>query len=63
MEVRPVIPKEESVTESTIRRRVEEWVEAIRAKDIDRITSLYAPDLVSFDLTPPLRYSGADGKP
>src|SRR5262245_27011957 len=50
------------MAESIIRRRVEDLVEAIRAKDIDRITSLYAPDLVSFDLTPPLRYFGADGK-
>src|SRR5262245_23419266 len=24
--------------------------------------TLYAPDLISFDLTPPLRYFGADGK-
>src|SRR5262249_46867595 len=31
-------------------------------KNIDRIASLYAPDLVSYDLTPPLRYVGADGK-
>src|SRR5262249_8779009 len=50
------------MAESIIRRRVEDLVKAIRAKDIDRITSLYAPDLVSFDLAPPLRYFGADGK-
>jgi len=50
------------VAEALIRQRVEDLVKAIRAKDIDRITSLYAPELVSFDLTPPLRYVGADGK-
>ena len=54
--------KEEAVAEALIRQRVEDLVQALRAKDLDRITSLYAPDLVSFDLTPPLRYVGADGK-
>jgi len=50
------------VAESIIRRRVEDLVKAIRAKDIDRVPSFYAPELVSFDLTPPLRYFGTDGK-
>src|SRR5262249_59056104 len=50
------------MAESIIRQRVEDLVKAIRAKDIDAVTSLYAPDLVSFDLTPPLRHFGADGK-
>ena len=50
------------MSETLIRRRVEDWVKAIRAKDIDGVTSLYAPNLVSFDLAPPLRYFGADGK-
>src|SRR5215813_6263406 len=50
------------MSETLIRRRLEDWVKAIRAKDIDGVTSLYAPDLISFDLAPPLRYFGADGK-
>jgi len=50
------------MSETLIRRRLEDWVKAIRAKDIDGVTSLYAPNLVSFDLAPPLRYFGADGK-
>jgi ketosteroid isomerase-like protein len=54
--------KEETVAEALIRQRVEDAVKAIRAKDIDGIMSLYAPNIVSFDLTPPLRYAGADGK-
>jgi ketosteroid isomerase-like protein len=54
--------KEDAVAEALIRQRIEDLVKALRAKDIDRITSVYAPDLVSFDLTPPLRYVGADGK-
>jgi ketosteroid isomerase-like protein len=33
--------------------------EAIRMKDIDRLMSLYAPEVVYFDLVPPLQYAGA----
>ena len=50
------------MAEMLIRQRVADWAKAIRAKNIDGIASLYAPDLVSFDLTPPLRYVGAEGK-
>ena len=32
--------------------------EAIRAKDIDRLMSFYAADVVYFDIVPPLRYVG-----
>ena len=48
--------------ESLIRQRVDEWAQAFRAKDIDGIMSLYAPNIVSFDIGPPLRYAGADNK-
>jgi ketosteroid isomerase-like protein len=33
--------------------------EAIWTKDIDRLMSLYSPDIVYFDLVPPLRYVGS----
>ena len=48
--------------DALVRRRVEDGVNAIRAKDIDAVMSLYAPDIVSFDLDPPLRYAGAENK-
>jgi len=54
--------KEEVVTEALIRHRVEDMVKAIRANDIDSVMSLYAPNIVSFDFGPPLRYAGADNK-
>jgi uncharacterized protein (TIGR02246 family) len=41
---------------------VETWTRAIRAKDVDGVMSLYAPDIVSFDLDPPLRYAGRAAK-
>ena len=50
------------MAESLIRQRVEDLVKAIRAKDIEGIGSIFAPGLVSFDMTPPLRRFGADAK-
>jgi ketosteroid isomerase-like protein/uncharacterized protein YndB with AHSA1/START domain len=35
-------------------------VEACRAKDIDRLMSLYSPDIVYFDCVPPLHFTGAE---
>jgi ketosteroid isomerase-like protein len=50
------------VAEALIRQRVEDYVKTLRAKDIDGAMSFFAPNLVSFDITPPLRYVGADNK-
>jgi ketosteroid isomerase-like protein len=50
------------VSESVIRQRIEDAVQAIVARDIDRVMLFYAPDIVSFDLNPPLRYAGTDNK-
>jgi ketosteroid isomerase-like protein len=52
----------ETVTEALIRQRVEDLAKAIRARDIDGVISLYAPNIVSFDIDPPLRYGGAANK-
>jgi ketosteroid isomerase-like protein len=54
--------KENAMAEAQIRQRVEELVKAVRTKDLDAIRTLYAPDLVSFDVGPLLRYIGADNK-
>ncbi|WP_227356041.1 YybH family protein [Haladaptatus salinisoli] len=50
------------MAEDPIRQRIEDYTKAIRAKDIDGVMSFFAPNLVSFDLAPPLRYTGADNK-
>ena len=50
------------MTEAIIRQRVEELASAFRAKDIEAIMSLYAADIVSFDIGPPLRYVGVEEK-
>jgi ketosteroid isomerase-like protein len=57
--------KEEAMTEALIRERIEDLVKALNVKDIDGVMSLFAPNLVSFDLTPnfgTLRYVGAENK-
>jgi len=46
--------------EAEIKRVIEGGVEAVRAMDIDGVMSIYAPEVVSFDIVPPLRYLGAD---
>jgi ketosteroid isomerase-like protein len=53
------------MAEALIRQRVEDAVKALNAKDIDGLMSLYAPDIVSFDIVPhfgALRYVGDDNK-
>ncbi len=50
------------MAEALIRQRVEDLVKALNAKDIDGVMSLYAPNIVSFDIVPPLRYVGAENK-
>jgi ketosteroid isomerase-like protein len=45
-------------SESEVRALVDRRSEAMRMKDIDRLMSLYSPDIVYFDLVPPLRYTG-----
>lgn len=47
--------------ESAIRQLIDDFVRAIRAKDIEGVMSVFAPDVVSFDLAPPLQHGG--GRP
>lgn len=46
--------------ESEIRALLDSRVEACREKDIDRLMSLYSPNIVYFDVVPPLRFVGRD---
>jgi ketosteroid isomerase-like protein len=46
-------------TEADIRALLHSRSDAMRDKDIDRLMSLYSPDIVYFDLVPPLRYAGS----
>ncbi|GAA3425673.1 YybH family protein [Streptosporangium sandarakinum] len=48
--------------ETEIRRQVGGIVEGIRAKDLEVLRRLYATDVVSFDVEPPLQHVGVDAK-
>ncbi|HYT58415.1 MAG TPA: hypothetical protein VEQ38_27260 [Verrucomicrobiae bacterium] len=38
--------------EAKIRKLVDNWAKALRAKDVDGLMSNYAPDMLLFDLAP-----------
>ena len=46
-------------TESEVGTLLHSRSEAMRTKDIERLMPLYSPDVVYFDLVPPLRYTGS----
>ena len=46
--------------EAAIQRLLDEGIRSLRDKNIEGVMSLYAPEVVSFDIVPPLRYLGAD---
>ena len=50
------------IDEADIRRQIDKAVEAIRAMDLEGLKSMYAPNIVSFDVNPPLQHVGAEAK-
>jgi ketosteroid isomerase-like protein len=48
--------------EAEIRRSIDRLIEALRVMDLEDVMSAYAPDIVSFDLEPPLQHAGAKAK-
>ena len=48
------------IDEAQIREPIDRWLKALRAKNLDGIMSCYTPDILLFDLLPPLQYLGAD---
>jgi len=55
------MPTTSSMTadEAKIRELTDDWANALRDKDIERLMSHYAPDVVVFGVMPPLQYTGA----
>jgi ketosteroid isomerase-like protein len=51
-----------AVDEAGIRQRIDTLVQAIRAMDLEGVKPIYAPDIVSFDIVPPLQHVGAQAK-
>ena len=48
--------------EADIRRRLDTLLAALHAMDLAGVMALCAPDIVSFDIVPPLRHVGAEAK-
>ncbi|MEU2061010.1 nuclear transport factor 2 family protein [Streptomyces sp. NPDC013455] len=48
--------------EAVIRRQVDMITQALQAKDPDGLRKLYATDIVSFDIEPPLQSVGVEAK-
>jgi ketosteroid isomerase-like protein len=48
--------------EADIRRRLDRFLAAVRAMDLEGVRPIYAPDIVSFDFVPPLKHVGAEAK-
>ena len=53
-------PKSKPKDEDQVRERIESWIEALRAKDVDGVMSHCTPDVLSFDLAPPLEHRGKE---
>jgi PhnB protein len=51
-----------ATTEAKIRALIEDWSNALRVKDADRVVSHYAGDIVQFSLAPPLISTAADAR-
>ncbi|OPG02389.1 DUF4440 domain-containing protein [Streptomyces sp. GKU 895] len=48
--------------EAEIRRHIEKLVEGLNSKNPEALRPLYAPDIVSFDVQPPLQHVGVEAK-
>jgi uncharacterized protein (TIGR02246 family) len=48
-----------STNEAQIRARLDDWAKSVHAKNVEAVMSHYAPDILLFDLVPPLQYRGA----
>lgn len=46
--------------EAAIRTLVEEWMRAVRARDLPGILARHSPDIVMFDVPPPLEARGIE---
>ena len=56
------MPARREEDEARIKQQVGELVAGIRAKDLEALRRLYATDVVSFDVEPPLQHVGVEAK-
>src|SRR4051794_17020479 len=48
------------IDETAIRKLLEDWIRSLHDRDIEGVMSIYAQEVVSFDIVPPLKYIGAN---
>jgi uncharacterized protein (TIGR02246 family) len=51
---------ERTTNEAAIRKLVEDWARAVRAKDLKGILANHSPEILMFDVPPPLESKGID---
>ncbi|MEV0661127.1 YybH family protein [Actinomadura luteofluorescens] len=56
------MPTQREIDEARIRQQIDKIVEGIRAKDLKALEQVYAADVVSFDVEPPLQHVGVTAK-
>lgn len=56
------MPTQRDVDDAKIRQQIDKLVEGIRSRDLEGLKKLYTPDIVSFDVQPPLQHVGVDAK-
>ncbi len=52
--------EEKTKDQAAIRELIDGFVKAIRTQDVDGVMSVFAPEVVSFDLGPPLQHGGGE---
>ncbi|QDP97765.1 DUF4440 domain-containing protein [Microlunatus elymi] len=56
------LTKQHETDEGRIRDRIGMIIDGIRDKDLEVLKQVYAPEVVSFDVEPPLQHVGLDAK-
>ena len=56
------MPTQRDDDEAEIRQQIDKIIEGIRAQDLDGLKRVYAANVVSFDVEPPLQHVGVEAK-
>ncbi len=56
------MPTQRDDDEAKIRHQIDRIIEGIRTRDLDGLKRVYAADVVSFDVEPPLQHVGVEAK-
>lgn len=53
-----ITEQDKAIDEAQIQQLADDWLKALRAKDINGLMSHYVPDILLFDILPPLEHKG-----